>query len=217
MKVIVFDTETTGLPKHRNIYAKSMENNWPHIVSISWMILENDVPVDSRSYIVKPNGWVIPSESSRIHGISHEQAMQEGKDLQFVIDEFICQHYDLLVAHNLEFDENVLVNAIYWDLNRKNFLQFPHPKRCTMTLSQSICKLPSAYTNWYKPPKLSELYKFVFGNDPIMKNLHSSMYDVEILVKIIQHSAELRSKLGLTERCVLKNNVATAFSKTLSL
>jgi DNA polymerase-3 subunit alpha len=217
MRVIVFDTETTGLPKLNNVSAKKMQDNWPHIVSISWMVLENDVPIHARSYIVKPHGWTITAESVMIHGITHEQAVKEGRELQFVIDEFICEAYDLLLAHNLYFDENVLVNAIYWDLGRKNFLEFPERKRCTMRLSSDICKIPSLYHNGYKQPKLSELYKFVFGKDPIMKNLHNSMYDVEVLVKILQHSAELRSKLGFTQQTLITNNVAPAFSKTLSL
>lgn len=206
MRTLVFDTETTGLPVYSRTPAKFMRDNWPHIVSLSWMVLENDVIIETRSYIVKPKKWVIPDESIAIHGITNEIAEKEGFDLDFVIDSFMYERYDLLLAHNLEFDENVLVNAIYWDLNRKNFAEFPHPKRCTMRLSKDICKLPSTY-NGYKPPRLSELYKFVFGVNPAMDRLHGSLYDVQILVKIIQNSPELREKLGLMRRTILNNNV----------
>jgi len=215
MRIIAFDTETTGLPKYR-LPAKSMENNWPHIVSISWIILENDVIVDKQSYIVKPTNWVIPQYSTAIHGITQEQAMREGFSLDYVIDKFMYEPYDVMIAHNLNFDENVLVNAIYWDLNRKQFLEFPHPKRCTMRLSQDICKLPSVFSG-YKPPKLSELYKYVFGISPNMENLHGSLYDTEILVKIIQNSQELRYKLGLTQHSILHNNDHQTNSNILSL
>ena len=42
MKLCIFDTETTGLPKDRNKQAIKEPNNWPHIVSISWVILDVD-------------------------------------------------------------------------------------------------------------------------------------------------------------------------------
>jgi DNA polymerase III epsilon subunit-like protein len=216
MRTIVFDTETTGLPKFSRTPAKFMRDNWPHIVSLSWMVLENDTVVETHSYIVKPKNWVIPDESIAIHGITNEIANKEGVELEHAIDNFMYQHYDLMLAHNLDFDENVIVNAIFWDLNRKNFLEFPHPKRCSMKLSRDICKIPTLY-NAFKSPKLSELYRFVFGKNPEMDKLHGSLYDVEILVKIIQNSPELRDKLGLTQRTILQNNVRKANSNVLSL
>jgi DNA polymerase III epsilon subunit-like protein len=216
MRTIVFDTETTGLPKFSRTPAKFMRDNWPHIVSLSWMVLENDTVVETHSYIVKPKNWVIPDESIAIHGITNEIANKEGVELEHAIDNFMYQHYDLMLAHNLDFDENVIVNAIFWDLNRKNFLEFPHPKRCSMKLSRDICKIPTLYKA-YKSPKLSELYRFVFGKNPEMDKLHGSLYDVEILVKIIQNSPELRDKLGLTQRTILQNNVRKANSNVLSL
>ena len=215
MRIVVFDTETTGLPKLRGTDAKHVRNNWPHIVSISWMVLENDIVIETHSHIIKPNNWIIPNDSIAIHGITNEIAMKEGEDLGYVMDKFMYQHYDLLIAHNMEFDENVLINAIYWDLGRSNFLQFPHPKRCTMRMSKDICKLPGKYG--YKPPRLSELYKYVFGKDPEMNRLHGSLYDVEVLVKVIQNSPELREKLGLTQRSILINNASQTKSNILRL
>lgn len=205
MRVLVFDTETTGLPKYSRTPAKFMKDNWPHLVSLSWIILEDNVVKERYSYIIKPINWIIPDDSIAIHGITNEIAIRDGYELEVVMNEFVCQHYDLMVAHNLDFDENVIINAIYWDLGRKHFLEFPHPKRCSMKLSKNICKIPSTY-NAYKPPRLSELYKYVFGVNPTMSQLHNSLYDVEILVKIIQTSQELRENLGLTERTYLQHN-----------
>ena len=37
-----FDTETTGLPKYRD-QAYKAPGNWPHIVSIAWIILNSDL------------------------------------------------------------------------------------------------------------------------------------------------------------------------------
>ena len=41
MKVLVFDTETTGLPTERNASITNMEA-WPHIVQLSYILYDVD-------------------------------------------------------------------------------------------------------------------------------------------------------------------------------
>ena len=219
MKVLLFDTETTGLPKTK-ASAKEGPNNWPHIVSISWAILDADTNVveKTRSYIIKPNKWTIPESSTRIHGITTEHASEHGWPLKEVMDEFRDEPCDVMIAHNMSFDYNVIMNAILWDLRETR----EHPCRvrhCTMQLSRNLCKLPSEYSNGYKNPKLSELYRFVLKEDPTATSLHNSDYDTEILTKIVQTSQELRSQMGLPTIPVYKaTNVHQAVpNKVLSL
>ena len=202
MRILVFDTETTGLPKYRKP-AKQQQGNWPHIVSISWMLLNDNELISSRSFIIKPQ-WIIPKESTDIHGITQEFAERYGVDLEYVMNEFISAKYDVLIAHNMKFDENVVVNAIYWDLGRKAFDEFPGRKRCSMIASTDMCKLPGRY-NGYKPPKLSELHFYLFGYMP-EGQLHNSMYDTEILVKCLLSSKELRDRMRLVSPSVKPNN-----------
>ena len=40
MRVIVFDTETTGLPKNKNI-SPSEHSYWPYIVQLSWLMYDD--------------------------------------------------------------------------------------------------------------------------------------------------------------------------------
>lgn len=201
MKLLIFDTETTGLPKTREgpTYGP---NNWPHLVSISWLILdtETNATLKVRNYIIKPQGWEIPEDSTRIHGIDIEMANEAGKDLREVIVEFLDEQYDALVAHNLEFDISVVVNAVLWDLK----LQFPpiRGKRfCTMNISRSICKLPGNYGK-YKSPKLKELYFCAFGKYPDENQLHNSLYDVVVLTDVIKNYLPLRQAMGLVASSV---------------
>lgn len=200
MKLLIFDTETTGLPKAR-ASAETRANNWPHIVSISWVILDSETNklIKERNYYIKPNGWAIPEESTNIHGITEEIARQKGSDLYDVMSEFIQEKCDAWVAHNLEFDINVIVNAVLWDL-KLQFPPVPQRKLCTMLLSKSICKLPGMYKNSYKSPKLKELYYHAFKKYPDELMLHSSMYDVYILADIIKNCSELRQAMGLEPR-----------------
>jgi DNA polymerase III epsilon subunit-like protein len=196
MKLLIFDTETTGLPKSRQPSSKG-PNNWPHIVSISWVILDGDTNTieKQQSYIVKPLGWTIPEDSIKIHGITQEKAETQGVYLAKIIGEFLAEPYDTLVAHNLEFDFNVLHNAIQWDLELP-FSSLYKKMFCTMELSRNICNLKNTFGK-PKAPKLSELYEHVFKKSPNKESLHNSIYDVLILTEIIQHSDELRSKMNL--------------------
>lgn len=194
MKLLIFDTETTGLPKSRTP-AIEKPDNWPHIVSISWVILDNNTITKQREYIVKPEKWVIPDESINIHGITNEIASAKGHPLQSVMSEFLAEQCDLMVAHNMDFDYNVIMNAIKWDLGF-DFKGFTVPVRCTMQLSKNQCKLLGRFGS-YKVPKLKELYEFIFKRKPNESKLHGSLYDTIILAECIQHCSWLQAALGL--------------------
>lgn len=198
MKLLIFDTETTGLPKLKKP-SKEQPNNWPHIVSISWVILDSQTNKieRERSYIIKPFNWIIPEEATKIHGISQEQAEKEGQPLARVLGEFLAETYDMLVAHNMNFDYNVLDNAVRWDLEMA-FTEVKKPKVCTMELSRDLCNLKNLFGK-PKVPKLKELYEHAFGVPPPEDRLHNSLYDAQILAKIVQEYNPLRVKMNLTK------------------
>lgn len=216
MKLLVFDTETTGLPLSREPASKG-PNNWPHLVSISWSVLDTDTNVEltHKSYIVYPDGWEIPSESTAIHGITTEEALNYGTKLIDVMRAFVQEPCDAWIAHNLEFDIGVIINAVLWDL-RIQFPKIPQRKYCSMLLSKSICKLPGKFKGNYKSPKLKELYFYTFGKYPEEKNLHNSSYDVKILTEIVKSCLPLRHAMGLVARSV-SNTDGVYQSRTLRI
>lgn len=196
MKLLIFDTETTGLPKTRKPFEDGPDN-WPHIVSISWIIydVEQNCIDKRRRYIIKPMGWEIPEVVVRIHGINQAKANLQGRELKDVMAEFMSENIDGFVAHNLDFDYNVVCSAIKYDLELP-FTGFSKKKFCTMELSKDICKLNGQFGK-YKSPKLSELYEYVFKRPPVSSSLHDSLYDTIILTEIVQNCSELRLKMNL--------------------
>ena len=72
MKLLFFDTETTGLPKNYKLPYTHLEN-WPHIVQLSWLVSENGQILKESDNIIKVS-VPIPIESSRVHGITNEIA-----------------------------------------------------------------------------------------------------------------------------------------------
>jgi hypothetical protein len=119
--------------------------------------------------------------------------------------EFNSEQYDCLVAHNLYFDENVVINAMKWDM-KTLFDGFHKQKICTMQTSRLMCKLPTASNKGFKFPKLKELYFHIFGRYPLESSLHSSLFDVLVLTQCIQHSNKLRLCMGLPVINSIYNN-----------
>ena len=108
MKILVFDVETTGLPKKRKAALDDFDN-WPYIVQLSLVVydvIEGGIESINDSIIMLPENVVIPPESTLVHGITNEMMVKEGKDLKKELIYFLtdCANSDLLVAHNIEFE-----------------------------------------------------------------------------------------------------------------
>jgi len=154
--------------------------------------------LSSQSYMIKPQDWDIPFESTAIHGITNSEACEHGSDLGEVMDKFFAEDFDAVVAHNVHFDKNVIYNAMIHDL-RRDFIGFRRPKICTMQLGRKLCKLPKN-----KSPKLSELYFWATGRIPAVSQLHNSLYDTLFLCDAISSAPEIR--ISLLESCMKQIN-----------
>src|SRR5690606_24040994 len=85
---IIFDTETTGLPKRWDAPITDTDN-WPRCIQIAWQLHDAMVNViEHQDYLIKPDGFNIPYDSEKIHGISTELAEQQGVPLQEVLVKF---------------------------------------------------------------------------------------------------------------------------------
>lgn len=187
MRALFFDTETTGLPKDRNKSASEGPNNWPEPVSISWAVTDGPKIIRAKSYLIKPQGWQIPADSIKIHGITQQMAEADGIELRYVMKEFIRDllQVDIIIAHNIEFDKNVISAAALYHCPEDVALKWPAHEFCTCENSRAICKLPTfkpTRSGIYKAPKLTELYVHAFKTPPPEIFLHTSLGDVLVLV-----------------------------------
>lgn len=132
---LIFDTETTGLPKSWNSPA-SVVANWPRLVQIAWETYDKrGKQTAAHSHIIKPDGFLIPSDATRIHGISNAKAKKAGRDLHEVLEKFRCAIRDasVVVSHNIQFDENVVLA----EYNRLELPNFFHGKTRICTMKQA--------------------------------------------------------------------------------
>ena len=190
MKRVVFiDTETTGLPRFKFANALQGPDNWPDIVSVAWIVYEDGEIVNSNYSVIKPNGWTISEQSTKIHGITQEYAEENGRNLNYVLSTLKddLDQATEVVAHNLDFDKNVIFNAYKWRLDLNPWHYWPPIETCTMLRAEIELKIPSKFPTTYrpyKPPTLKELYKATFPDRDVPEGLHNSLKDTEVLSEI---------------------------------
>lgn len=177
--ILFLDTETTGLPRNRSAPYTDVDN-WPRLVQIAWMVFTE--PGEKRaehSSIIRPDGYTIPLEAARVHGISTEKALAEGRDLFDVLEEFALavEKVDLIVAHNMKFDEPVIASEYIRTGIPNRFLE--KPRICTMNASTEFCQIPGPYG--FKWPTLPELHHCLFKET--FEEVHEASADVRICAK----------------------------------
>jgi DNA polymerase III epsilon subunit-like protein len=173
---LVFDTETTGLPRN---YQAPLDDfsNWPRIVQLAWNLYDADgVSWEKYNYIIKPEGFVIPEESSKIHRITQEKALKEGVNLHFALEKFLrdVRQASYLIAHNIDFDKKIVGSELLRE-NLDNPL-IESNKICTMKSSVDYCKISNKRGS-YKWPTLMELYTNLFKAG--FADAHDASFDVK--------------------------------------
>lgn len=157
MKLFFTDTETTGLPKDWKAPVTDSAN-WPRCVEVATISTTKTDTVDSRfahEFLIKPIGFEIPEEASKVHGITTAMAMEKGADGAVIFPQIheAMLLADFIVGHNIGFDLKVL-NA---EFHRLGLSIIEKPTLCTMMSGRR-------YTNG-KWPKLTELYRSLFAKD----------------------------------------------------
>ncbi|MFM7727668.1 MAG: exonuclease domain-containing protein, partial [Flavobacteriales bacterium] len=179
--VIIFDTETTGLPGNWNAPLTDFAN-WPRVVQLAWQLHTAEGKLlSAQSLIVQPEGFTIPFNAEKVHGISTDRALREGLPLTEVIERFLhdVAQCSYIAGHNIDYDLNVMG----CELLRKglpNSLTEKHSLD-TKDLSTDFCALPGGKNGKYKWPTLTELHQKLFNTS--FAEAHDAAYDVDATAK----------------------------------
>ena len=211
---LVFDTETTGLPLNYRAPLTDF-NNWPRMVQIAWQIhdIKGDL-IEVKNYIIKPEGFTIPYNSEKIHGISTELAHKKGLPLKEVLSFFTeaLNSVEFIIGHNISFDNNI----VGCEFLRSEMVNVLESKTSIDTKEESteFCQLPGGRGGKYKWPNLSELYNKLFGES--FAEAHNASADVEAttrcFLELIRLSVIPFQKVGMDELAFQKfieNNTET--------
>ena len=176
IKHLIFDTETSGRPKnYKATYLNT--RNWPRVVQLAWELCDDDGGVlESGDWLIKMTDTIISPGATRIHGITMAMSLKDGKPINDALDAFqqSLEQADVLVAHNMKFDYNVL-GAEYYRYLRENPLE-DVDHYCTMDNGTDFCALPGKYGN--KWPTLAELHGKLFGKS--FEGAHDAAVDVSV-------------------------------------
>lgn len=217
MRILVFDTETTGLPKSKFISPSTL-HQWPHIVQFSYIIYDtslNDI-IQTKDYVVKlQEGILIPEDSSKIHGITNEISEHDGILINDILSEFFyfLRGVDILIGHNVEFDINMIkvellriINKNYFTPEQIKFYKYElhfltNFKNISCTLKDSItfCNIQLTDKNgnsYLKYPKLIELHEKLFNKSP--NNLHNSFNDILVTLRCFM---KLKHNIDIIDNC----------------
>ena len=188
MKVLIFDTETTGLPLERNpsIYDSSM---WPYIVQLSYILFDSTTKKSlvAHDWIIKVSEDVEISQGSiNLHGITKEISNTEGVDLSFALDCFdIClKSADEIVGHNMQFDKKMIIVESIRNQRESGFKKSKNKEFCTMHNSKDLCAIKKRSRKgevYNKFPTQTELHTKLFKIAP--KGVHNSWNDILICLR----------------------------------
>lgn len=176
---LFFDTETTGLPRNWKAPVTDF-GNWPRMVQLAFLFYDkNGNKISGGDYIIKPEGFIIPSDASKIHGITTDKANRDGKPLLPILQNFqaLINQSEYLVAHNMSFDEKI-VGAEFLRSKMTNIIS-TKKKVCTMERTTNFCAIDGPYG--YKWPKLSELHYKLFRTN--FDEAHNAAVDITATAK----------------------------------
>jgi DNA polymerase-3 subunit alpha len=175
---LIFDTETTGLPKRWNAPVTDTDN-WPRCIQIAWQL--HDAMgnlLEHQDYLVAPDGFDVPFEAEQIHGISTALAQDQGLPLLEVLERFTkaLEKCHFVVGQNVGFDLNIM-GAEFHRAGVENLLtQKPVLDTCTEQTA-SMCEIPGGRGGKFKLPTLTELHQHLFGEP--FGEAHNATADVE--------------------------------------
>ncbi|XOV68404.1 MAG: DNA polymerase III subunit alpha [Fluviicola sp.] len=175
---IIFDTETTGLPRDWNAPITDTDN-WPRVIQIAWQLHDDmGTMIEHQDFLIRPEGFDIPFDAEQIHGISTELAKEQGEHLEEVLELFneALAKAKFVVGQNIQFDINVTGCEFVRAEMDTPMLEMSILDTCTETTA-NLCQIPGGRGGKFKLPTLTELHEYLF-NVPFAE-AHNATADVE--------------------------------------
>jgi len=177
-KFVLFDTETTGLPK--NWKASFLDvNNWPRMTQLAFILFDEDGnDIMKFNELIYPDGWVMPTDKFWTdNGFSQKENIDLGVLIYDALRNFqeALKIADYKVAHNIKFDNNIVLSEMVRSGITHQLFQYKKGI-CTMNRTTKLCNIKQANGNGIKWPKLMELHNYLFGED--FDGAHDAFADV---------------------------------------
>ncbi|MCF6222568.1 MAG: DNA polymerase III subunit alpha [Flavobacteriaceae bacterium] len=175
---LIFDTETTGLPKNWKAPITDTDN-WPRCIQIAWQLHDDmGLLVENQDFLIKPEEFNIPYDAEQIHGISTQLAEKQGIPLveALVLFNEALSKTKFVVGQNVKFDLNIMGCEFHRLDVATELINLPILDTCTEKTAL-LCQIPGGRYGKFKLPTLTELHQKLF-NQPFAE-AHNATADVE--------------------------------------
>jgi hypothetical protein len=202
-RILLFDCETTGLIKVDNLKKKPESgkypsyketSKYPRLIQLSYCIIDNykiDIFNENiiNDVIFKPVDFKITN--SEIHGITQEEALENGINIKKFLKKFKKELVDIdyILAYNVYFDFNILLHELHLTkhITTIKYLLSLKEKKQVLCVGE-LCAKYMKPIKWkrkyqYQIPKMIDVYKTMFYK--VFKNQHNAKYDLIAMHDII--------------------------------
>jgi DNA polymerase III subunit alpha len=189
---LIFDTETTGLPKKWNAPISDVDN-WPRCVQIAWQLHdEMGEIIEHHDFLIQPDGFNIPYDAEQIHGISTQLAVEKGISLTEGLKLFneALAKTKFVVGQNVSFDLNIMGCEYHRSGINTELNNLPVLDTCTEKTAL-LCQLPGGRGGKFKLPTLTELHQQLFKIP--FAEAHNATADVEATTRCFLELIRLKN------------------------
>lgn len=181
MKYAIIDTETSGLFD----FSKPADaEGQPRLASLAIVILDDTLAlVSEHKFLVKPDGWLMNPEASRVNGLTDEYLRDLGRPIAEVLDAYVAliNSGHVIAAYNSQFDTKVVRGELR-RAGRPDLFESTL-NVCLMRACTDLLRIPSKNGRGFKFPKLSEACAFFQIEQPAA---HSALGDARSAAVILR-------------------------------
>lgn len=165
------DTETTNFPKK----GAAIQEGQGRVCQLALLLTDGKGKSLAKfSTLIKPDGWIIGEGAQKVHGITMEECERFGVPAKtaFAMYNNFCSKATLRVAHNDEFDNNMMsIEQAYYNASVSANVNIKLKSFCTMKSNTHI-------TPGGKWPKLDFTLQHYTGRS-LGDTAHDAMFDAE--------------------------------------
>ena len=189
LKVLVFDTETTGMVSWRKPETDPAQ---PHLIQLGMVLVEtgNWQCLARHSLLIRlPEEVAMEEGALQAHGIEAEKCREFGVPLSVACDLFreTASNTDFIVAHNLKFDRIVMAASLFRAGSVTDWMEDLR-WLCTMETAAPVLRLPGR-EGQFKWPTLAQAYEH-FSGQPL-QGAHDALVDAEACLTVFRGLVEV--------------------------
>jgi DNA polymerase-3 subunit epsilon len=186
--ILYYDTETQDM---LNFKERSAHESQPHIVQIAGLLYCDELKrvVNSIDLTVMADGWEIPEDVSKIHGITTELSQKIGVEEEWALQCFLLlvSKADAIKAHNKNFDYRVVRTSCMRHSSENNVEKWAEQNhQCTLEATREYLKPINAERLEEGFDKISaslgSIYEHLF--DKPLENAHTAMADAVACMEV---------------------------------